>query len=121
MHTQASNEGIPSLINMLLASSLVLTIGRGVTLPFITIYLTEHFHLLPKSVGVITGVSLTLGILASLYGGYLVDKFSKNRLILLSILLFALSFFALPRSSPRRRDRGAGDPAYLLFGAEHHH
>lgn len=96
MHTQASNEGFPSLINMLLASSLVLTIGRGVTLPFITIYLTEHFHLLPKSVGVILGVSLTLGILASLYGGYLVDKFSKNRLILLSILLFALSFFALP-------------------------
>lgn len=113
-------KGFPSLINMLLASSLVLTIGRGVTLPFITIYLTEHFHLLPKSVGVITGVSLTLGILASLYGGYLVDKFSKNRLILLSILLFALSF-ALPRSPPRRRDRGAGDPAYLLFGAEHHH
>ncbi|EPF6563086.1 MFS transporter [Serratia marcescens] len=89
-------KGFPSLINMLLASSLVLTIGRGVTLPFITIYLTEHFHLLPKSVGVILGVSLTLGILASLYGGYLVDKFSKNRLILLSILLFALSFFALP-------------------------
>ncbi|MEX0633076.1 MFS transporter [Serratia ureilytica] len=74
----------------------MLTIGRGVTLPFITIYLTEHFHLLPKSVGVILGVSLTLGILASLYGGYLVDKFSKNRLILLSIVLFALSFFAIP-------------------------
>ncbi len=89
-------KGFPSLINMLLASSLVLTIGRGVTLPFITIYLTEHFHLLPKSVGVILGVSLTLGILASLYGGYLVDKFSKNRLILLSIVLFALSFFAIP-------------------------
>ncbi|HEJ7006214.1 TPA: MFS transporter, partial [Serratia marcescens] len=89
-------KGFPSLINVLLASSLVLTIGRGVTLPFITIYLTEHFHLLPKSVGVILGVSLTLGILASLYGGYLVDKFSKNRLILLSIVLFALSFFAIP-------------------------
>ncbi|BEO50953.1 multidrug resistance protein [Serratia marcescens] len=89
-------KGFPSLINVLLASSLVLTIGRGVTLPFITIYLTEHFQLLPKSVGVILGVSLTLGIIASLYGGYLVDKFSKNRLILLSILLFALSFFAIP-------------------------
>ncbi|WP_148877290.1 MFS transporter [Serratia marcescens] len=89
-------KGFPSPINVLLASSLVLTIGRGVTLPFITIYLTEHFQLLPKSVGVILGVSLTLGIFASLYGGYLVDKFSKNRLILLSILLFALSFFALP-------------------------
>lgn len=114
-------KGFPSLINVLLTSSLVLTIGRGVTLPFITIYLTEHFHLLPKSVGVILGVSLTLGILASLYGGYLVDKFSKNRLILLSIVLFALSFSPFPGSAPRRRDRGAGHLAYLLFGAKHHH
>jgi len=89
-------KGFPPLINALLASSLVLTIGRGVTLPFITIYLTGHFQLLPKSVGIILGVSLAIGIIASLYGGYLVDKFSKNRLILLSILLFALSFFAIP-------------------------
>lgn len=89
-------KGFPPLINMLLASSLVLTIGRGVTLPFITIYLTEHFHLLPKSVGIILGVSLTIGIISSFYGGYLVDRFNKNPLILLAILLFALSFFAIP-------------------------
>ena len=89
-------KGFPPLINALLASSLVLTIGRGVTLPFITIYLTGHFHLLPKSVGIILGASLAIGIFASLYGGYLVDKFNKNTLILISILLFALSFFAIP-------------------------
>ncbi|MGO4743619.1 MFS transporter [Serratia quinivorans] len=89
-------KGFPPLINALLASSLVLTIGRGVTLPFITIYLTGHFHLLPKSVGIILGISLAIGIFASLYGGYLVDKFNKNTLILISILLFALSFFAIP-------------------------
>ena len=81
-------KGFPPLINALLASSLVLTIGRGVTLPFITIYLTGHFHLLPKSVGIILGISLAIGIFASLYGGYLVDKFNKNTLILTSILLF---------------------------------
>lgn len=89
-------KGFPPLIKLLLASSLVLTIGRGVTLPFITIYLTEHFHLLPKSVGIILGISLTLGIISSFYGGYLVDRFNKNPLILLAILLFALSFFAIP-------------------------
>ncbi|CAI1562252.1 MFS transporter [Serratia proteamaculans] len=89
-------KGFPPLINALLASSLVLTIGRGVTLPFITIYLTGHFHLLPKSVGIILGISLAIGIFASLYGGYLVDKFNKNMLILMAILLFALSFFAIP-------------------------
>ncbi|AYM89648.1 MFS transporter [Serratia sp. 3ACOL1] len=89
-------KGFPPLIKILLASSLVLTIGRGVTLPFITIYLTEHFHLLPKNVGIILGVSLTIGIISSFYGGYLVDRFNKNPLILLAILLFSLSFFAIP-------------------------
>ncbi|HEI8865707.1 MFS transporter [Serratia sp. AKBS12] len=89
-------KGFPAQINTLLASSLLLTIGRGVTLPFITIYLTEHFHLLPTSVGIILGISLTIGILSSLYGGYLVDKFNKTTLIAVSILLFALSFFIIP-------------------------
>lgn len=89
-------KGFPPQIKFLLASSLVLTIGRGITLPFITIYLTEHFHLLPKSVGAVLGISLAIGIISSFYGGYLVDRFNKNYLILLAILLFSLSFFAIP-------------------------
>ncbi|MDN5679922.1 MAG: MFS transporter [Ewingella sp.] len=89
-------KGMPPIILALLTSSLVLTIGRGITLPFITIYLTEHYHLLPKSVGVIMGASLALGILSSLYGGYLVDKFNHRTLIAASISFFSLSFFLLP-------------------------
>lgn len=89
-------KGMPPIILALLAGSLVLTIGRGVTLPFLTIYLTEHYHLLPKSVGIIMGASLAIGIFSSLYGGYLVDKFNHRTLITLSISLFALSFFLLP-------------------------
>ncbi|QMV53598.1 MFS transporter [Ewingella americana] len=89
-------KGMPPIILALLASSLVLTIGRGITLPFITIYLTEHYHLLPKSVGAIMGASLALGILSSLYGGYLVDKFNHRTLIAASISFFSLSFFLLP-------------------------
>src|SRR5476649_2998067 len=89
-------KGMPPLILALLTSSLVLTIGRGVTLPFITIYLTEHYHLLPKSVGIILGASLAIGILSSLYGGYLVDKFNHRTLITVSISTFGLSFLLLP-------------------------
>ena len=89
-------KGMPPIILALLAGSLVLTIGRGVTLPFLTIYLTEHYHLLPNSVGIIMGASLAIGIFSSLYGGYLVDKFHHRTLINVSISLFALSFFLLP-------------------------
>ncbi|EIQ91628.1 major Facilitator Superfamily protein [Yersinia pestis PY-15] len=74
----------------------MLTIGRAVTLPFITIYLVEHFQLAPDTVGLLLGASLALGIFTSLYGGYLVDKFNKKRLILLTIILFSATFFALP-------------------------
>ncbi|AKP32403.1 MFS transporter [Yersinia aleksiciae] len=89
-------KGFPSRVTNLLIASLVLTIGRAVTLPFITIYLAEHFQLAPDKVGLVLGASLTLGIFASLYGGYLVDKFNKKRLILLAITLFAATFFTLP-------------------------
>ncbi|CNE50387.1 MFS transporter [Yersinia mollaretii] len=89
-------KGFPSRVTNLLIASLVLTIGRAVTLPFITIYLAEHFHLSPDKVGLVLGASLTLGIIVSLYGGYLVDKFNKKRLILLAIMIFSATFFALP-------------------------
>lgn len=85
-----------SRVTSLLIASLVLTIGRAVTLPFITIYLVEHFQLAPDTVGLLLGASLALGIFTSLYGGYLVDKFNKKRLILLTIILFSATFFALP-------------------------
>src|SRR5471032_568204 len=88
-------KGMPPLILALLTSSLVLTIGRGVTLPFITIYLTEHYHLLPKSVGIFLGASLAIGILSSLYGGDVVDKFRHRTLITGLISAFGLSFLLL--------------------------
>lgn len=86
----------PPLIRALLVTSLVLTIGRAITLPFITIYLMQHFRLAPDSVGLVLGISLTLSIIVSLYGGYLVDKFSKSSLILNATGLFSLTFFLLP-------------------------
>ncbi len=86
----------PPLIIALLLSSLVLTISRAATLPFITIYLVERFQLAPDSVGFILGISLTIGILTSLYSGYLVDRFNKNQLILTAISLFAFCFLMLP-------------------------
>lgn len=89
-------NGFPSLIKALLVTSLMLTIGRGITLPFMTIYLAEHLQLTTQWVGLVLGISLTLAIFTSFYGGYLVDKFSKRPLILICIALFSISLFLLP-------------------------
>lgn len=84
-------QRFPSHVTNLLIASLVLTIGRAVTLPFITIYLVEHFQLAPDNVGLLLR-QFSLGYFTSLYGGYLVDKFNKKRLILLTIILFSATF-----------------------------
>ncbi|MBT9431014.1 MFS transporter [Candidatus Sodalis endolongispinus] len=93
-------KGSPPLIKALLLTSLILTVGRGLTLPFLAIFLSQQRGMLPGQTGLVLGASLTLAILLSLYGGYLVDNFNKQRLILCAMTCFALSFFILPFTTP---------------------
>ncbi|WP_410318086.1 hypothetical protein [Klebsiella pneumoniae] len=50
----------------LLASSLLLTIGRGATLPFMTIYLTRRFQLEVDVIGYALSLALVVGVLFSM-------------------------------------------------------
>lgn len=83
----------------LLASSLLLTIGRGATLPFMTIYLTRQYGLSVDMVGYAMTIALTIGVVFSLGFGILADKFDKKRYMLLSILAFIGGFIAIPLTS----------------------
>lgn len=49
----------------LLASSLLLTIGRGATLPFMTIYLTRVYDMSVENIGYALTVALTIGVVFS--------------------------------------------------------
>ena len=62
----------------LLASSLLLTIGRGATLPFMTIYLTRQYQLEVDKIGYALSSALIVGVLFSMGFGILADKFDKN-------------------------------------------
>ena len=50
----------------LLASSLLLTIGRGATLPFMTIYLTRRYQLEVDVIGYALSLALVVGVLFSM-------------------------------------------------------
>ena len=89
-------KGFPPIIKALVLTSVVLTIGRGLTLPFLALYLSRERGLPPGQIGLLLGAGLTLGILFSLYGGYLVDRFNKKLLIVSAMALFSLSFILLP-------------------------
>lgn len=80
----------------LLASSLLLTIGRGATLPFMTIYLTRVYAMSVENIGYALTVALTIGVVFSLGFGILADKFDKKRYMLVSISAFILGFVAIP-------------------------
>lgn len=80
----------------LLASSLLLTIGRGATLPFMTIYLTRVYNMSVENIGYALTIALTIGVVFSMGFGILADKFDKKRYMLISILAFIAGFVAIP-------------------------
>ena len=80
----------------LLASSLLLTIGRGATLPFMTIYLTRVYAMSVENIGYALTVALTIGVVFSMGFGILADKFDKKRYMLVSITAFIFGFIAIP-------------------------
>lgn len=83
-------------VRFLLLCALVLTIGRAMTMPFLTIYLTRRFGLDQQQVGMVMGGSLLIGTLAGLYCGYLTDRFDKRILVYGAIAIVTANFFVTP-------------------------
>ncbi|MEJ5070765.1 efflux MFS transporter YdeE [Enterobacter ludwigii] len=80
----------------LLASSLLLTIGRGATLPFMTIYLTRQYGMSVEAIGYALTLALTVGVVFSLGFGIMADKFDKKRYMIVAIMAFIAGFIAIP-------------------------
>lgn len=85
-------KNYPTTINLLLSASLILTLARAITLPYLVIYLSGSFSLSVANIGLVIGSTLIIGSLLSLYGGFLVDKMSSYRLILAFSGVFTLGF-----------------------------
>lgn len=83
-------------ISVLLLSSLLLTVGRGLTLPFMTIYLSRQYGMPLNEIGMALTIALTAGVVFSLWFGILADKFDKKIYMLLSIVIFFGGFVAIP-------------------------
>ncbi|MEQ5110439.1 efflux MFS transporter YdeE [Providencia vermicola] len=83
----------------LLASSLLLTIGRGATLPFMAIYLTREYQMAIDTVGVAMSLAMVVGVLFSMAFGMLADRVDKKRCMLLAIVAFIGGFIAIPLSN----------------------
>ncbi|MDO9342798.1 MAG: MFS transporter [Pseudomonas sp.] len=85
-------KNYPLTVKLLLGASLVLTLARAITLPYLVIYLSGEFGLGVADIGLIIGSSLIIGSVMSLYGGYLVDSLPNYRLLLGCCAVFTLGF-----------------------------
>lgn len=85
-------KNYPTTIHLLLSATLILTLARAITLPYLVIYLSGSFSLSVADIGLVVGSTLIIGSLLSLYGGFLVDKMSSYRLILGFSGVFTLGF-----------------------------
>ncbi|HEY1485206.1 MAG TPA: MFS transporter, partial [Micromonosporaceae bacterium] len=66
----------------LLVGTFLSSIGQGMTLPFLFVYLTEVRHLDPTIVGVVAAWMGLLGLILSGPTGALIDRFGARRVIL---------------------------------------
>ncbi len=85
-------KNYPLTVNLLLSASLVLTLARAITLPYLVIYLSRQFELGVADIGLVIGSTLIIGSLLSLYGGFLVDRLPGYRLILGCCAVFTGGF-----------------------------
>ncbi|MGA9700810.1 MFS transporter [Pseudomonas sp.] len=82
----------PRTVTLLLSATLILTLARAITFPYLVIYLSSHFSLSITQVGLVMGSSLVVGSLLSVYGGFLVDRINSYRLLLGLSALYVLGF-----------------------------
>ncbi|KAA0945614.1 MULTISPECIES: MFS transporter [unclassified Pseudomonas] len=88
----ATIKNYPRTVNLLLLATLILTLARAITFPYLVIYLSSRFALDISQVGLVIGSSLIVGSLLSVYGGFLVDRVNSYWLLLGLSLVFVLGF-----------------------------
>src|SRR5512135_1737102 len=74
-------------------------IGGTLLFPFFSLYITQKFGIGMTQAGILLGVLSAFGLIGSMIGGALTDKFGRRRLILFGLVFSALSslLFGLAR------------------------
>lgn len=92
--TLAEGRVYTTPVMVMLSATFILTLARAMTLPYLVVYCAQRFGLGVADVGLALGGALIASSLLSLYGGFLVDRFSNHRILAVAGSLFALAFGA---------------------------
>jgi len=83
------------VIRRLLICSLTIVVSRAITSPMLTLFLSNKLGLDQQDVGLLLGIALFIATLLALYGGYVIDRFEKRRLLILTMLSSAIGLVLL--------------------------
>lgn len=83
------------VIRRLMIVSLTIVVSRAITSPLLTLFLSNKLGLNQQDVGLLLGIAVFVATLLALYGGYIIDRLEKRRLLILAMLSSAIGFVLL--------------------------
>lgn len=81
----------PPLFWIIVVTLFIDSIGSTLLFPFFALYITERFGVGMTQAGVLLGMSSLFGLVGSMLGGALTDRFGRRQLILFGLVFSALS------------------------------
>ena len=85
----------PPLFWVIVVTLFIDSIGSTLLFPFFALYITQKFGVGMTQAGVLLGLSSLFGLVGSMIGGALTDRFGRRRLILFGLTFSALSSLSL--------------------------
>ncbi len=83
------------VIRRLMICSVTIVVSRAITSPLLTLFLSRKLGLNQQDVGLLMGIAVFIATLLSLYGGYIIDRLEKRRLMILAMLSSGIGFTLL--------------------------
>ncbi|HEX6268805.1 MAG TPA: MFS transporter [Anaerolineales bacterium] len=84
-------EEFPRLFWMVVGTLFIDSIGNTLLFPFFALYITKRFGVGMTEAGILLGMSSLFGLMGSIVGGAITDRFGRRRLILFGLTFSALS------------------------------
>src|SRR6266511_1414006 len=81
----------PRLFWVVVSVSFIDGIGGTLLFPFFALYITQKFGVGMTQAGILLGISSLFGLVGSMVGGALTDKFGRKQLILFGLVFSAIS------------------------------
>src|SRR5919108_1437228 len=84
-------QEFPRLFWVVVGISFVDRVGGTLLFPFFALYITQKFNVGMTQAGILLGMSSLFGLIGSMFGGALTDKFGRKQLILFGLIFSAVS------------------------------